>query len=471
MKRFVCSMLVLGLALSLAPFAAAQGGPAVTGVGGEDRALGIQFYGDLDLQMRYGDSGFIFGRGIDVDADGNTDDDPAWIGSPKVRLGVKAQLADKASAVVELMLPRVDAGNNVNLFGASDGAGGIDIGVRQAYLKVEDALIQDLSQTFGVQELVFDVIGANNPLLLALGRSESATAEGLAIPGAANANSLDELPAGGLRIDYRLGEAGLVSVFHMIVDDNYLEDCEMVTGIGGTYEVTENTSVEGLISLINGAPGGDGKESEIWLIGIGAASNGEFVDGLNLFAQIGFNAGTYGRNGDESVDATGLMFDIGASYQLDMAFKPKFGLEYLYVSGNEDEAPDPEDDYQGFVSYEDNNDLIILEDKEFGWDVDQNYSVIKIRAAVTTDVAGPVKDNFTLGLTLGIAKLVEDIDTGTSTEDGLGTELDIKASWAASKNLTVYGGFGWLFGSDVLELYDEDMDSAFTYFLGTSVTF
>jgi hypothetical protein len=464
MKRIVSLALVAALVMTIAPFAMAQGGPAVTGAGGENRALGLQVYGSLDLQMRYGDSGYAVGV-----TDGGTDD-PAWIGSPKMLLGLKANLADKASLVAELYVPRIGSlflgpSNYFGGFGI-DGSGGVDIGVRQAYVKIEDALVQDLAITFGLQDLVFDVVGQGNPLLIALGDAEYA---GILADEAWQGTTYIESRPGGLRADYKLGAAGSLSAYHMVVGLNNLEDMEAITGVQGQYKVTEKTSVEGMINLMNLGFGVDGKKSEVWLLGIGAASNGEFVDGLNLWAQVGFNFGTVETIGADEVDAAGLMFDIGASYQLDMAMKPKFGVEYLYVSGDKDETG-ADDKYEGFISYEDNDDLIVLEDNEFGFDTDENYSVIKLRASITTDVAGPVKDNFTLELVLGIAKMVEEI----GNEDGLGTEIDIKASWAASKNLTVYGGFGFLVGSDVLETQVsgfEEYDSAFTYFVGTNVTF
>ncbi len=483
MNRFVCSILVLGLALTIAPFAAAQGGPAVTGLGGEDRALGLHLYGDLDAQMRYGCSGFTTG------ASGDNIDDPVWGGSPEITIGLKAALADKASVVIELRTPRIEDGEPVNYFGNNSGESGgfsgsdIEIGIHQAYLNIQDALIQDLDVTFGIQELVFDVVGNDNPLLMALGRAEVATTEGMNVGW--NANAFDEAAAGGLRLDYAIGEAGSITVFHMIVDQDTLRDMEMVTGVRGIYGITEKTSIEAMIALINGADNGalNGDESMIWLIGIGAASNGEFVEGLDIFGQVGFNAGTYGTStalapADE-VDASGLMFNVGANYQLvNVAWKPKFGVEYLLVTGNEPDATG-DDEYEGFVSYEDNDDLIVLEDNEFGFDVDQNYSVIKIRASITGDLAGAVQDNFTLEVLLGIAKLDEEIGAAPNEEDGLGTELDIKASWAASKQVTVYGGLGWLFASDVLEevvsningVGAEEYDSAVTFFVGTNVTF
>lgn len=450
MKRFVCSMLVLGLALSLAPFAAAQGGPAVTGMGGEDRALGIQLYGDLDLQMRYSNGAFNYGAYGSNEAN--------WMGSPKLDLFLSAALADKASVLVQMQVPRV-SGGNTQAFGPAASFGEHWVSVHQAYLKLDQLVTQDLSMTFGVQEVVLDLVGRGNPLVVALGRAE------VLDPGAPFFSGKDESEVGGLRLDYKLGDAGNITVFHMInVNEGNVVDNEYMTAVDVTYKVMEKMTVEGMFGLMNvGGLSG----SEIWVLGGGVSSNGEFVDGLNFYGQIYFEFGDYATD----VDASGLMVDVGADYTFDIAWKPCVGVEYLFVTGDDGTSAD---ENEAFVSYEDNNDLVVLEDKEFGFDIDENYSVIKLRASIQGDLLeSPVKDAFKLEVLLGIAKLDEEVAgtlPGTTPSDKIGTELDVKASWMASKQLKVYTGIGWLFGSEVLE-NDLDEKTAFTFFAGTSVTF
>jgi hypothetical protein len=335
--------------------------------------------------------------------------------------------------------------------------------VHQAYLKLDQLVTPDLSLTFGIQEVVFDVVGKGNPLVIALGRCAT-----LAEAGATHI----EAEVGGIRADYKLGTAGNITFAHMItLDTGDVHANETVTLIDGNYKVTEKTVVEGLFGLINI---GGTRGSEVWLLGAGVASNGEFLPGLNLYGQVYFEFGTLEDAGGVKTDAGGLMFDIGADYQLDMAWKPTFGVEYLYVTGDDG---DTGDENETFISYEDNNDLVVLEDKEFGFNVNSDYSVIKIRASIQGDLlASPVKDAFKLELLLGIARTVEDgTDADGDATKNLGTELDVKASWMANKQLKVYTGFGWLFSSDILAGYAAgdgyDIDSAFTLFMGTTVSF
>jgi hypothetical protein len=296
---------------------------------------------------------------------------------------------------------------------------------------------------------------------------------------------MDELPAGGLLATYRIGDAGSISFFHMIVSGQLsVKDNEMVTGIDAFYTLKldekQLINLGAILTLTNlafdadngVAPGEFG--SEIWTLGLSAATNNAFVDGLKIWAEVGFNFGTYSDTATPgiTVDAGGFMFDIGASYQFDVDWKPCVGVEYLYVSGDDVTGANAGDTYEGFVSYEDNNDLIIVEDKEFGWDIDENYSAVKIRVGAAGDlIPSPVKDAFTADLCLAILSLNE---VATGGEDNLGVELDIKLGWAATKQLKVFGGIGVLFGSDVNQALAggaNDTDLAFTFFLGTNVKF
>lgn len=472
MKRIVSIALVIGLVMAVAPFASAQG-PAVTGTPGEDRALGIQIYGNLDLQMRYMNSAYVTGIfGSPGPGDGVVE--AAYLGSPKMTLGINASLADKAAVCVELEVPRIDSGMFVNEFGTfSLGSGGVAVGIRQANLRVEQLLTPDLTLTFGLQQLIFDLRGKGNPLLIAIGRSESAFIQG----GGAGTAFPDDAAAGGLRVDYKLGDAGSITAWHMIVmddgglfgggDNNPIGgviDNELSTGVEAVYNIDKSNAVEALITLMDGP----GRNSEVWLLGVGGVSNGAFVQGLDLFAQVGFNFGTYSETAAAKSKAKGIMFDVAADYTFDMAWKPSVGVEYLYVKGNKSGKTDE----YAFVSYENNNDLVVLENKEFGFDLDQNYSVIKLRASAKGDLLpSPVKDAFEVGIVLGIAKLVEDQGVGVNATDKIGTELDVKASWMANKQVKVYTGIGTLFGSEVLKDVLNTENTAFTFYLGTEVKF
>lgn len=471
MKRFgIGSLVASGLAVVLAPFASAQSGPGVTGKGGDDRALSLQLSGDLDLQWRYLSS-------ENTRALTGATADPRTLGSTKLHLRLDAALAEKASAVVELETPRI-SGGLVNTFGSGAAAGShLQVGLRQANVKLEQLLSPDLNWTFGVQELTFDLLGKGNPLVLAVADSEGAWTGGTAAFGAR-----DEVRPGGLRADWKSGAANL-SFFHMIVTDvASIGENEYLTGADLMYKIDDKNMLEGVIALMNGAGGfaptgpSLGDDSQIWLIGAGLASNGAFVPALDLHAQIYVNTGDFGSaviaGSKESIDASGTCFELGGDYSIEGAWKPKVGLSFLSASGD-DTDPSSADEYEGFVSYEDNDELVIIEDNEFGFDVDQNYQVIKIRGSITGELmTSAMKDSFTLEAVIGLASFDEDVGAGATATDDLGTEIDIKASWMVSKQTTVYAGLAFLSGADFIEdVAGAEDNSAMTFFFGTNLKF
>lgn len=498
--------------LAMTPAAApAQSGPPVTGKGGEDRALSLQVDGSLDLQWRYVSAVALEAAGIDNKSGSlGMQADPELLGSPKLDLRITASLPERASALVELATPRIDGGAIVNTFGtgATGGAtddSGIELGVRQACVRIERLFGQGVDGTFGLQGMTFDLRGRGHPLLFGFraGGAESAWAESGGAAGPLG-TFRDEARTGGLRADWRSAKVDF-SMFHLsVADTGSIRANEYVTGADLMWDVDADgkTVVEGALALLSGTGGAAagllaagtgasataGSGSEIWVFGGGLHADGVFghVPAITLYAQAYFNAGTYGTgNGGVpgaaagTIDAGGMMWDVGADYRFEGSWKPTLGLEVLTVSGNELEAAGVNDDeYEGFVGYEDNDDLVLLEDNEFGIDVDQNYQVIKFRGSIRGDLfPAAVKDGFALELVVGFATLVEEVvhkTTGSLNVDDLGTEIDIKASQALSKQVRVYTAVGWLTGADVIEdsaAIRGGATTAFTWFLGTSVAF
>lgn len=517
MKRSVIGGFVAGgLALVLAPLASAQQGPAVTGKGGEDRALSLQLSGSADLQLRYASSVIQEGVGIDNRAGtAGNQADSMWVGSPKVNLRLDAALSEKGSAVLELEVPRIDGGGNANFFGSSTGGGGgsdITLGVRQVYVQLAEIGAKELNVRFGIQDYTFDPAGQGRPEALALGHAESAWQESNAATPAVGAGTFrDELRFGGLLVCWK-NDMLDVDFFHMFGGSggavNSSRNDEYATGLDLTYSFDKDkkTNLGAIISVFSGTGGAGagvltpaagagggpspvaGGNAEVWLYGAGIGSDGLMgnVQELSVYLQVFKNGGTYGQGTgglaggpSKDIDASGLLWDLGGDYRFALSnWKLKAGAEYLSISGNKipTAAGVADSEYEGFVGYEDDNELVILQDKEFGFDLDQNLNVIKVRASLTGDlIASPVKDNFTLDLVIGLAQLDEKVPKAaplTGTTDDLGTEVDLKASWAMSKQVSFYAGIGWLSGADVLK--DTGIsadDSANTFFLGTKVTF
>lgn len=519
MKKVVIGSLVGGLSVFLAPFVSAQQQASVQGNGG---ALGIEIHGKADLQFRYLNGTALAANGLDLKALAGSQAEAAWVGSPDVSLEIDAKLPENSMAVLELAVPRIDGGALVNTFGNGATLGrvggavpagltdssGVELGVRQVYVQMNDFLSQGLNWKFGLQSLSYDAIRKGQPLAIGFraNGAESAWAESAPVTGPLG-TFRDEVRPGGLVINWHT-EGLDVDLFHMLISSiGSVSSDEMLTGAHMTWSADKDmkTRVEGLVALASGTGGANaglltrtdstpadpvtsGHDAEVWILGFGVAFDDVMghVPGLSLWGQGYFNTGTYGSgNGGvgggatKDIDASGMAYDIGAQYTFDVSWKPTFGLEYLFVGGNDPSAAGTADtDYEGFVGYEDNDELAIIEDNEFGLDVDQNYRVLKVRSSVTGNLfSSSMQDSFSAELLVGFAWLDEDIankTTGALTVNSLGTEVDLKVRQALSKQVSVYATMAWLFGSEVIEdsaAIASNDDMVFTWFIGTDVRF
>ena len=148
---------------------------------------------------------------------------------------------------------------------------------------------------------------------------------------------------------------------------------------------------------------------------------------------------------------------------------------FIMYSGDYDGT---DDEVNSFMSYENINDFIIIEDVYFGLDVDTNYTAFKIMGGMSFGMAGG-KDNVDLQIGVGFFTTTEEVLAPVvgQEEDALGTEVDVKIRYHLSKQASLGLNFGILTGSDLLEemgggTADEAADdSAWLASLGFDVRF
>ena len=112
----------------------------------------------------------------------------------------------------------------------------------------------------------------------------------------------------------------------------------------------------------------------------------------------------------------------------------------------------------------------------FGVDWDSNYFAIKLSGGIPLQIK--VQNDLVVSAILGITKTNEDVAFGVlGNEDALGTEFDVRARWAVTKQAALQAAVGFLFGSDILEnslggSADPDADdSAILYTIGADLRF
>ncbi|MEK7867026.1 MAG: hypothetical protein AAB434_10115, partial [Planctomycetota bacterium] len=112
------------------------------------------------------------------------------------------------------------------------------------------------------------------------------------------------------------------------------------------------------------------------------------------------------------------------------------------VDGDDGDHDDDDDENADFVSYEDNDSLMIIEDNLYGLDVDSNYWKAQFNAGIALCLQH--EKDLTISLTYAYVENVTDPDRldladgaeGFSQAEPLGHEVDVKFLWQYSDSLT-----------------------------------
>ena len=380
----------------------------------------------------------------------------------------EVELTDKVSAVVEVGTERVDAGA-INAWGQASASAGLDVVLREAHVVLGDFLTQGLWLQVGIETWSFDVRGKGSAFAFDPRHSQS-FGRNLGAPPASN--DPEELqPVGGV-FTYKRDQLSLdVVLLPATIEGGPASADEALYAVDLFYSIDNLGSRAGAILAIvdlGDSAGFSGRNGAVMTLGAGAVLKG-LTKGLEVYGEIYFQFGSAGVDEgavDQDLDAAGIAFQVGAEFTLDTGLF--LGANITLISGDDDLA---DGDVDSFLSYENVNDLIILEDMYFGVDWDSNYFAVKLSAGIPLQIK--TKDDLVVSAILGITKANEDV----GTEDGLGTEFDVRARWAVTKQAALQAAVGFLFGSDILEdslggpaAPDSD-DSAILYTIGADLRF
>jgi hypothetical protein len=184
----------------------------------------------------------------------------------------------------------------------------------------------------------------------------------------------------------------------------------------------------------------------------------------------------YGNHPSEVLDHEAWAFQIGFRYDaLQTAGKPWIDVSYTFRTGDENLT---DGKHQNFLSYEDVDDLAIIEGNDLGLDVDTNYWAFKTAGGLHFATVGGHSDNVSLSGILGFAGFDEDIPRspfvapGGGKEEGLGAELDIKVGYAYNDALSFNALLGILMSADALKAFTvDDDDDAWLFNAGMNLKF
>ncbi|GEM_PF-3326599 len=428
-------------------------------------------------------------------------------------LRLDIELSEKINAVLSLRTQQVDGGTalfaNFKAASSSDtgflaagggtdtnrwGANGEELGlfVDEASVTLNELFNPGLKLTAGIVPVSFDVRGKGSAFFFDPRHSSTLTKNisGTTVVGGTTVGGTgtvlgfsDELQPAGTHLVYSKDAISLgLYLLPAIIEGGAQTEDEAAYGVWFFYaleSVGKGSRVGALVnwSTTGGAPVGGlsggltDHNNNIFTIGLGGDIQG-LVEGLELYLEIYFQ---FGRT-DDAHTARGWAMQLGGQYNLpNNENNIWFGLNFKYVSGDTDVTDERS---SGFVSYENVNDTIVLEDQYFGLDLDTNYWTIQgsVGAAFTAG-SGALKNNVEVSLLFGFFKLAQDVGTdgaGNGETDDIGHELDLRAKLWVSKQVSFDTAFGILFGSDIAEDakgVDDGNRTTFLWTVGTNVRF
>ena len=120
-----------------------------------------------------------------------------------------------------------------------------------------------------------------------------------------------------------------------------------------------------------------------------------------------------------------------------------------YISGDDDD-PD-RDKNNDLVTYEDINTTLIVEENDYGLDLDSNYWAIKFKAGIKLNPI--LKEEVRLEF---LYAYFHAIDVAPSKNSRIGDEIDIRITWEYTSDLAFSAATGILLNSNYFkDVYDE----------------
>lgn len=387
---------------------------------------------------------------------------------------------------------RIDGNEIVNFLGDT----AQDVLLRELSLVLPDLFMPGVTVNLGIANWSYDIRGRGAALVFDPRRSATFTRniDSLGVPtteeiGTARlveAGFPDELmPIGGV-IVYHVGPWHVdIVILPAVVEGGEPAADESMYAFDVMFKLDDAGSRIGAIFAVNSFASNTGadldEETALITIGLSADLRDFLLKGLEVYGEFYLQTGKAGQvvvgAAEESIDANGRAAQIGFEYH-HVVGNPMpiwFGLNLTWYSGDGDDAASNDDEVDRFASYESVNDLLILENMYYGFDVDSNYRVIKIHAGARFSA---IRENdLKVDVLLGLARQNEASNFGTSTEDALGNEVNVRAVLDVTKQVLFRMSFAMLVGSDLVEESlraggspDPD-DSAWIWSFGTDVRF
>ncbi len=382
---------------------------------------------------------------------------------PQIILNLEIQLAKNVSGVIELhnesrvnQLIRTSLGT-LHITNRSDEDDNFQFEFEKAYIRVDNFLLDNLTLKAGIIPQSYSLRANGEAFFLDLGEAESPFGE------------IEDTNARGIHFSFQPTKA-----LELYVDGFYFTTSE--TGFnrqdesiaGLNFDLYLSKTVKGddgsthelgrFFNLILAAISGDSNQP-IWSVGFGVdyfLSDAPENYLIELYAESLFQVGQFGRKGRApnfaNRNQSHLAFGgyAGARYSYEASeWKPFVDVSFWYISGDDDDPNSSKN--RDLVTYENIDSTLIVEENDYGFDIDSNYWAVKFKSGISLE---PLFDE-QVKLEVLYAHF-EAVDEAGGKSGRIGDEVDLRVIWEYSPDLTFSLAAGLLFNSKFLkEVFDE----------------
>jgi hypothetical protein len=395
---------------------------------------------DLDYVWRRKEITAFTGGVSGASAPGNSSSENTFEGFAAVRLDV--DLSDQIFAVAEIGTKRVDGGT-INFYGSGTA---LPVKLREAHVMKKELLMPELSLQLGITTWNFDLRGKGQSMAFDVRHSQTFVRNvNPASDGPASlafrASDPEEFEPIGFWLRFARDRFAVDLVaLPAVLEGGSPGNDESLYAIDLLYTMDAKGSRFGFILATVNDPG---SRSTIFTYGGGVDWKG--TESLDAYVEFYFQNGR--NNAAAPVKVGGYAFQVGGEYFFSGSLKPWVGANLTTFSGDRDAVANGKS--SAFCSYENLNDLLILEDMLLGFDWDSNYRAIKVSGGIALTLSN--ENDLKISAILGITRTAEPARFATETTRKLGNEIDLRIDWEMTRQLAIGLGVGFLFGSEVLE--------------------
>jgi hypothetical protein len=409
MKRFAAIALAMLFVTSLSTVTMA------------DRAA-LAIGGKLEIMAAYEENIGVNGVGI---GDGGNDNRV----EQKVNVNIDADMADNVSVRIgleqsgawgaDIGVDNPAVAQTVATAGYSIDDQSVALAIDEAYVVVKELFIEQLTAKAGVQSVEYSLRNDSNAMFL----------------------SVPEIGAWKATLNYDPLYVDVVIGKMIETRTTHGDNDQDLYAVAVEYYLENKGKVQVIIFNIAD------EDDEVSMTEYSVGVTYMVIEDLEVFVQLGGQSGEWGDGND-----TGCMaYNLGCEYTFSKVNrKPYVGISYQYFGGDDADA--------NWVNVGDVDESIVLEADRSLRDHDRgpnnkiltdNYSVIRVVGGCVID------DKTSVDAGIGMFNAIEDaagaglLNTGGDT--AIGTEIDVKASYKLTDDLTISGGIGYLASGDVIE--------------------